>query len=613
MRPLPPQQRRMRGPTWLQSFRRWSAPPKALRRAPLAALTSMWSTHPSSCSLQVSPCCFRSHPWVDCWPPTHGRGGPSFSSWSPRSGFRSWCHRRGQPGATAARAAIAFLLIGCASAALSANRTTAIFGLYNQGTGLLFMASLAGAWAIGRSIRPEARPLIEVALVVSVLVNVGIALLAAVVDLSALSLTLSDPSGRSNALAGNPVYLGMLTVLGLALFVPRFASAPAKWAVPVIATAAAAQLSGTRLTLVVMILLLIWAGRRHGLRVGAMLVVAVILGLAGGSAIGHSNISATGRSAIVQSDGSLSDRPQTWLSARHAVAQRPFLGIGPGQFRTATSRYRGNAIARNEGAESLFTDGHNLFVEYATTTGLLGAGALLIWLIAACWRARGCLLAGALALLAMHMFEPQWVVTTPLAFLALGASASHGVTRLRPRPAREWIIPASAAAVALAMAAVLFVGQFDVRQAVLDLRMQPAAQANRLLPAWPATATVLARVWLLDAIVGRNGADYRQARAWRLIALKRDDTDPALWNDLADLDESQGQNTDAATEFLSALHYNPTSAQAMGGLARLAQARCDAGQEQYWKQRASRVLPAGADPSGALPGSPAPVPACAGK
>jgi O-antigen ligase len=525
-----------------------------------------------------------------------------------------WRQARGEK-PLAARAAVAFLLVGLVSAILSHNHTTAFFGLYNQGTGLLFMAGLAAAWAIGRSIRPDARPLVERALIIGVLVNVGVALVASIVDLSSLSANFFDESGRSSALAGNPVHLGALAVLGLALFVPRFASSPSRWAIPVLVTAASLQLSGTRVALAVTVAIVLWAVRRHGLRIGAALALFVLLGLAAGGAIGPSGVSATGRAAAPASSGGLAGRPATWLSARHAFAQRPLLGVGPGQFRTATSPYRPITVARQEGPDKLFTDAHNLFVEYATTTGAIGVTALLVWLVAATRRTGGCLLAGALGLFVIHLVEPQSVVTTPIAFLALGASASYGVVRPpRDRRALDWIIPTCCIAVAVSLAGLFLLGEFDLRQATLDLRLAPVRQADSILPAWPRAATLQARVWLYAGIVGRdNQADYRQSRSWRQVAIQRDNTDPALWNDLAELDEGNGLGDAATAEYLTALRFNPTSARAMNGLSRLAQRRCDVDQQRFWHQRSLAVSPAVTSTSLAGGGDLGlPTPACAG-
>ncbi|MDQ1417288.1 MAG: O-Antigen ligase, partial [Acidimicrobiaceae bacterium] len=325
------------------------------------------------------------------------------------------------PKPLAARGAVAFLVVGSASAALSQNHTTAIFGLYNQGTGLLFMASLAGAWAIGRQLRPEARPLLERVLILGILICVAVALLAATVDLTSISGDLAGAGGRSAGLAGNPVHLAALCVLALALIVPRLATSALTWALPVAALAAAAQLSGTRAALVVMAGIAVWAARRHGLRVGALVAVMVVVGLAVGATMGSSSTSnATARSGTL---GGWQNRPTTWLAAGTSIVDHPLLGVGPGQFRSATSAKRPVSVALSEGPDFLFTDAHNIFVEYTTTTGVLGLGALVIWLVAAIRPARGWLLVGALGVLVIHLLEPQSVVTTPLAFLALGASA----------------------------------------------------------------------------------------------------------------------------------------------------------------------------------------------
>ncbi len=505
---------------------------------------------------------------------------------------------RGRP--LPARSALAFVLVGCASAAVSQNRTTAVFGLYNQGTGLLFMAALAGAWAIGRGIRPQGRSLIERALLAGVLVNVVVALLSGVVDLPpSIAVNLVDAGGRASALTGNPVHLAELAVLGLALVIPRFLSSPLVWGVVVVAIAAAAQLSGTRLALVVMLGIVIFAGRRTGIRTAVSLGVLLVLGLAVGSAIGPSATSATGRSAGAASDGSLSVRPQTWLSARHAFAKYPVLGIGPGQFRTATSPYRPVSVARADGADALFTDAHNLIVEYATTTGFLGVTALIAWMVSALRRGYGCLLVGATAMVVIALFEPQSVVSTPLLFLALGASAADGrPAAVGGRRTVKAVAQTSCVVLSLFLAALFILGEFDLHQGQLDLRLPPIEQANRILPAWPRSASLLAKAWLFKGIAANHDpTDYQHGRSWRLVALHRDPADPALWDDLAALDAIDGRSALAGAEFSSALRLNPTSVRAMLGLATLAAGRCDLVQAAYWRQRVAGVSAPGAAPS----------------
>ena len=141
--------------------------------------------------------------------------------------------------------------------------------------------------------------------------------------------------------------------------------------------------------------------------------------------------------------------------------RHPLLGTGPGQFRAATSRLRTVAIARAETPDRLYVDAHNLVVEFATTTGLLGLAALLAWLLLASRRASGPLLGFALAVLAAHLLEPQSVRTTPMALLALGAAGpTLAIAPLR-RVGRA--ATAMLAALALAGGARLLAGDFHLK------------------------------------------------------------------------------------------------------------------------------------------------------
>ena len=497
------------------------------------------------------------------------------------------------PAPLAARCAIAFLLVGVASTVLSQNRTTAVFGLYNQGTGLLFMGSLAAAWAIGRAITPEARPLVEWGLIAGALVNAAIAVIASRVTLpQSLASDVFDPTGRSQSLAGNPVHLAALAVLGVALVVPRLALSPWRWAIPVAAMAAAVELSGTRLALVVMVGIVVWAVRRHGVRVAAIVALLMIAGLSFGATIDRSSAGSATQRATGLEDWRT--RPETWVSARHAIAEHPLLGVGPGQFRTATSPFRPTSVALSEGPDMLFTDAHNLFVEYATTTGLLGVGALALWLGVAIRPARGWLLVGALGILAIAMFEPQSVVDTPLLFLSLGAAAvTDGSKALPPGGRLWWAITAAGLVVVLAASAVFGIAEVDLARGQQSLQVGMVEQANSLLPAWPRAAQLISQAYLFRAITdGNNQADYRLSRQWLLAAVHRDDTDPGLWDNLAQFDQSQGHATDARNEYLTALRLNPTSALAFAGLAELAEATCNFSQSETWQQQLLRVAPA---------------------
>jgi predicted Zn-dependent protease len=153
------------------------------------------------------------------------------------------------------------------------------------------------------------------------------------------------------------------------------------------------------------------------------------------------------------------------------------------------------------------------------------------------------------------------------------------------------LVPACSIGVAAIAASMFLFGELQVTEAQISLDLGTAQQAARFLPAWPRTASVMARAWLLSAAMhGHDNADHQKSRDWLLVAVRRDDTDPSLWNDLAEFDAALGAPGDALTEYHSALRLDPTSARAMSGLSRLARDRCDLDGERYWQHRASQIV-----------------------
>src|SRR3954466_5533869 len=77
-------------------------------------------------------------------------------------------------------------IAGCAlvaaavlSTALSSHPTVSVIGLYNWGTGLLFVAALPAVWAIGASVGEDGRKLVEGGLLTAVAVNAAVAVFQA--------------------------------------------------------------------------------------------------------------------------------------------------------------------------------------------------------------------------------------------------------------------------------------------------------------------------------------------------------------------------------------------------------------------------------------------------
>jgi hypothetical protein len=482
----------------------------------------------------------------------------------------------------AALAAVAFLVIAALATALSGQPALSVVGPYNWGTGLLFVGLLVGAWSLGASLGEGDVPLIEKALLVGIGVNAVVAIVQGAVALEIAPFTRYE--GRAAGLLGNPVHLATLCVAGLALLLPRVRSRPAPWASLAVLFAAAVELSGSRFALglaVLLALVTVVRHRRRGLTAGAAvalgLLVGVGVGALGGATTGAGRVQAGGESVGTTA------RLRVWASAGQAIAHRPLLGSGPGLFGEATTRYRDLALVRAEGPDRRFVDAHNLPVEYATTTGFLGLAALATWLALAARRASGPLLAFALLVLAMHLVEPQFVATTPLAFLALGAAARVGLAQ----GGRVLTLTTALLCVAaLAAAGRLLWGDYELHQAGLDFRPGQARAAVRALPPWSDPPQVAAKVALYESITTHSPAGRVAALRWSRLAVDRDPHDPIAWSAYGEIQLYYGDAAAAERSFRSALRADPWSVKALQGLANAAVARGDRATARRALQRA---------------------------
>ena len=463
----------------------------------------------------------------------------------------------------AALAAIAFLAVAALATALSPQPILSVFGLYNWGTGLLFVAALVGAWALGASVDGAGTEPVENALIAGVLVNAIVAVVQGGFSLGVDPFTRFE--GRAAGLLGNPVYLATLAAGGLALVLPRVNSNLARWGSATVLVAAALELSGSRSALAIAVvvgIVMLVRERRNAIRPVAALALGLVLGamigFAGGATTGSGRVQAGGESVGTTA------RLHLWASAGHAVANRPVLGSGPGLFGAATSRYRDLALVHAEGADRRLVDAHNVVVEYATTTGLLGLSAVGVWLFLACRRAAGPLLWFAVLVFAMHLVEPQAVSTTPLALLALGVAGRADVRR-----AGRGEVVATAALVVMALLAAtrLVWGDFEFRQAGLDFRGGPADAAARALSPWVEPAQVAGRVALYRSITTQAPQARRDALGWNRQATRRNSRDPDAWSSLAEAQLYFGQPRSAARSFREALRWDPWSVRALNGLA----------------------------------------------
>ncbi|MHB1488011.1 MAG: O-antigen ligase family protein [Acidimicrobiales bacterium] len=461
--------------------------------------------------------------------------------------------------------ATAFGLWAVISALASPEPTVAFWGVYTVGTGCIFVVALIGCWAMGASVGSRGRGLVEKALLFAVLANTAMALLQVIIPHGLGILALFQ--GRSDGFMGNPVYLSQLLAGGWWLVGARFARRRLAWAGPALAVAAAIQVSGSRFALGLLVVAAVAGVFAFGRRAGLTLAALALVGLLAGSALAHLNgaVTSSARAGTDASSG-IKPRVESWWSARHAVANRPLLGEGPGTYLAATTPYHPLGMAQTEGPDRLFADAHDIVVEYTVTTGIPGIILLVAWFVLMVRRTRWRQpLAGfALLVLAMHLAEPQMVATTPLAFLALGAAMA---LREPPKPVVKAPVRAILGAGAVATGVFLIVGSVQLKQAQLSENPAQARAAIRDLPAWYQPREQLASDYLFLADT-HNDPSYRvRAEREYLRAIAVDPAEPNLWVALAGIESKAGHLRQAARYDRQALVKNPWSLLGLQALA----------------------------------------------
>ena len=532
--------------------------------------------------------------------------------------------RQGPAARRTARWALAWLGWAAVATVAAPDRTLALWGEYSVGTGLIFLAAVAGAWALGLRAGERAGRRIATVLLVGCAANAALAVAEQLVDLSALGV--APYQGRSAALFGNPVYLAELLTGGLWLGLSALAARagpspegrpvvgrPVTAAAAVVLLAAGVELSGSRAALVLAVGATLVAAGRVGsgrtaraarpaaLTVAASMVVAVALGIGLGAVLaGHRSAMASGTDRLAAGSTGLRPRADTWRGGLDALAARPVWGYGPGSFLVAASPHRTAAVARGDGPDTLYADAHNLVVESAVTTGVVGLVLLAAWLWTAARlipgrgagregpqgqqrphgpgdRAARWGLGGFAALVVLvTLAEPQFPGVTPLAALALGAAAAAVAAEQRPaarRPTRSAALAAAATTVTVAAGLALSVWFTDGLVALhrADLAGDPAAAARaaRRLPPWGEPAAVVGRLAAFRGITGADPAGLDVALRWWSLAARRDAFDPSRWTDLGNVRARAGDDAAAAADYRRALIENPWSAASSAGLLHL--------------------------------------------
>jgi O-antigen ligase len=490
----------------------------------------------------------------------------------------------------AAIAAVAFLAAGGLAAMLADRRAIAFFGLYNIGNGWLFYAAVMAMWALGRSASERGRSELPVAIAGGLVVSAVIAVVQTVADLSAYQL--GRPLGRADALLGNPVHLGTVTAAGFALAGVQWTNRRGwPWLAVGFLCSVGLQLSGSRFGLGVAVLalavLLVVRNDARALAVAAVFAV----GLAGGEVVSRAGEAPSGatRVANVESSG-FTARTEMWKASLTAIGERPLLGAGPAGFREATSPHRSLEMATAEGPDRVFADAHNVVVEVAVTTGLLGLAAVAAFAFLALRRARGPLAWFGVSLMGMVLVQPLNVGTVPLAALALGAAApavadvvadGERRSRLRALAGVSW---AASGVAGVALGGMLFAGDLARLDAFLDFRLADAERSEALLPPWSETAEMVGRVHLFRSIVATpdDRDELLEAVEWRREAAARDPGNPNTWVELGELQFQVPDHAAARRSFLRAVDATPQSARARLGLGEIALLAGDRDEALRW-------------------------------
>jgi hypothetical protein len=499
-----------------------------------------------------------------------------------------------------ARAAVAFLAVALVSALISPSPNIGIFGLYLWGTGWLFWLGSAGAFAIGASLGPNDRRWLLAGLLVGSVGSALVAIFQIVKNFPTPGLNLYDGS-QADGFLGNPIYLEALLLGGLALVLGRACRSPLRWGVVVLVLAVGLEFTFERFALVILALLVLYALYTYGARRGGMfaLLIAVGYGIAyrgGGSGLGSRVTSGTGETTFGL-------RLRVWLEGAHYALNHPLLGAGPGQTRTAMDSISTLSFFQHVLVGRVLTDSHDVFVEVAVTTGLLGLGCFLVWLFGAARMAARCSFLGfAVAMVAVELVEPINIAVLPLAFLALGAATSvrsrpegvpDGTSRqLADQQTAQIYSPHSndrgvagyarittivAFVLALLLGVTMVTGDAYMFRGTNFGPGQPfnlaaAKDANRLLPYWPNSALELAQIEAFGSLnrVSTGAADLAEARRWTAVAVSRDSDNPQLWTLLAVADVDLKAYGLARTDYYRALSCDKWFTQALQGLGQLA-------------------------------------------
>lgn len=481
--------------------------------------------------------------------------------------------------------------------------------------GWMYSAIYAGWWAVGRSLGPLGRRWLVIALVIGGLANVALAIVQVV---SAGGVGILDfTHGRAMGFLANPVHLGaflagvtaMVGVIGLRTDRRWWSALPV-----VVATGAGINLSGTRVALVGVIVVMAYPLATSPRLRSVAVAGAVVLGVAlTWNALPQSG---AGRVAEGGDAGGFTTRIESWKAGLDATVESPVFGWGPGRYAEATMPRNSPAQVRSSDPYKYYDNAHNIVVEQVVTTGVVGLGLLGAFVILNARRARGPLAYFASGLCIAWIVEPVTVYGAPLALLALGAAWPHPDPAVdAPPPSRRWSAAALVAGVVgLAASAPFVIADINLQRASTfaydDAALDGARRAGDLFSWDPFVVDSEAGVLTWRAVADPTDAKVAAALEARARVVDLDRSFAPAWNQLAFTrgffardDEAMLRQT--RSDYLEALERMPWSAAALDGLHRTALRLDDPEDAARWAGQLCEIdlCPSAADATSSEPTS----------
>lgn len=499
--------------------------------------------------------------------------------------------------------AAGFLLVGLVAALTSEAPNIGLLGLYDWGTGWLMWLGCAGAFAIGCRLRgPDGRWLFG-GLLAGALANAALALYQTLA-VPANSTFGPYQGNQADGFLGNPIFLESLLLGVIALVSVRAAKSDVRsraflaWSASLGFMAVALEFSNERAAvglLAIMFVALVLVYRAKGLLVAVPTAVGYLIGYLGaGRSLGARVAAGT------QSVG-FHQRLDLWKLALTAIVHRPLIGFGPGELEAAINPRMGLSFARLLQPGKVFTDSHDIVVEVAVTTGVLGLACFLVWVVGAILGARNYFIYFALMCLAVELVEPLNIAVTPLAFLALGAGTTILGDARRESP--PLTTPLRAVAAICCAAAVLLGGEMVIGDVALghtppaQYSLVSSREANSFLFYWPQSSIAMTDYYRYEAAVFHLRAARRREFELALLYSRETVTrlpmDPLTWVDLGDSELALGRLAAATAEYRRALQTDPWSAAALDGLAQVDMEAHLFHRAAYWYKKELLVLPPG--------------------